>query len=60
MTPDQLIRAMAVIVEECAQGRRDRVTGDMQPMSKAELVAVRERVDTLITMNFPRDSNVEL
>lgn len=55
MTPDALLRAIAVIIEENASGTRDRVTGDMQPLSRAELVAIRERIETLIAMNMPRE-----
>jgi len=54
MTPDQLLRAMAIIIEEQASGTRDRVTGDMQPLSRDELIAIRDRIETLIAMNMPR------
>lgn len=54
MTPDALLRAIAVIIEENASGTRDRVTGDMQPLSISELVMIREHIETLIALNMPR------
>lgn len=56
MTPDQFMRAVGVIIEE--QGStRDRVSGDMQPLTRAQLVAIRERIETLIAMNMSRESD---
>ena len=54
MTPDQLMREVGVIIEECASGTRDRVSGDMQPLTREELTEIRLRVQVLIAMNMPR------
>jgi hypothetical protein len=56
LTPDQFMRAVGVIIEECAHGTRDKVTGDMQPLTRAELVAIRERFETLVALNMPREA----
>jgi hypothetical protein len=57
MTGDQLCRAIGVIIEECVSEPRDKVTGDMQPLSRAELLAIRERIQTLIALNLPRETS---
>lgn len=54
MTPDELLRAMGEIIEECAHGKRDRVTGEMEKLKRAEWLEIRLRFETLVVLNMPR------
>ena len=55
MTPNALMRALIVLIEEVAPPVYDRQSGNDQPISRAQWLALRERFLTLVAMNMPRE-----
>lgn len=55
MTPDALLQNIAVIIEECCESHYDRENGHREPVTRSEWLAIRDRVNTLIAMNMPRE-----
>ena len=56
MTPNALMRALIVLIEEVAPPVYDRQSGNDQPISRAQWLALRERFLTLVAMNMPREA----
>lgn len=59
MMPDDFLRNVAVIIEECCESHYDRANGNREPISRSEWLAIRDRVNTLVAMNLPRESDDE-
>jgi hypothetical protein len=49
------MRALIVLIEEVAPPVYDRQSGNDQPISRAQWLALRERFLTLVAMNMPRE-----
>lgn len=58
MTPSQLLRAVAALIEEVAHKGYDE-HGDEQPISAEQWEVLRERFSVMVLMNKPREAKSE-